>query len=125
MVLRPQDVRSRLALVQNPTARMCLRLIDACGWRLTAGTPRPISAIDAPRMRVRVRQGQGGQDRFVPRAPRVWAWLRLSWQRQRPRPWVFPARPRAAPLSPTARHKTVTAVVRQRGLAQEASIHTL
>jgi integrase/recombinase XerD len=50
---------------------MCLRLIYACGLRLTEGTPRQVSDIDAPRMRVQVHQGQGGNDHVVPLAPRA------------------------------------------------------
>ena len=43
----------------------------------------------------------------------------------RSRPWLFPARHRPMPVSATSLQKTFTAVVRQRGLATEASIHTL
>ena len=61
-------MRDLLALVKNPTARMCLRLISACGLRLREGTPLQISDIDSQRMLVRVRQGTGGKDRYVPLA---------------------------------------------------------
>jgi integrase/recombinase XerD len=71
VVWRPQAVRSLLALVERPTAQRCLRLIDACGRRLTEGTPRQVADLDAPRRLVHVRGGKGGNDRCVPRAPRV------------------------------------------------------
>jgi integrase/recombinase XerD len=125
VVLSRRAVRSLLALVEHPNARMCLQLIYACGLRLTEGTPLQVSDIDAPRMLVRVRQGKGGQDRLVPRAPRVLEVVRAYWQRQRPRPWVFPARDGPAPLSPTSLQQTFNAVVRQSGLPTDASIHTL
>jgi hypothetical protein len=63
-------------------------------------------------------------DLFVPRAPRGLALWRAYWRRQRPRPWVFPARDGSAPLSPTALHKPCTAVVRQSAIPKEASIQT-
>jgi integrase/recombinase XerD len=125
IVLSPREVRDLLALVKNPTAQMCLRLIYACGLRLREGTQLQVSDIDPQRMLVRVRQGTGGKDRFVPLAPRVLELLRGYWQRQRPRPWVFPARHRSGLLPPTSLQKTVKAVVRQSGLAKDASIHTL
>jgi site-specific recombinase XerD len=125
VVLSLREVRSLLALVEHPTARMCLQLIYACGRRLTAGTQLQVSDIDAPRMLVRVHQGKGGKDRLVPLAPRVLELLREDWQRQRPRPWVFPARDGSAPLSPTSLQKTFKAVVRQSGIPKDASIHTL
>jgi integrase/recombinase XerD len=125
VVLSRREVRSLLALVANPTARMCLQLIYACGLRLREGTQLQVSDIDAPRMLVRVRQGKGGKDRFVPLAPRVLELVRAYWQRQRPRPWLFPARDPRMPLPATTLQKTFTRMGRQSGLAKEASIHTL
>jgi integrase/recombinase XerD len=124
-VLSPQEVRHLLAMVERPKARMCLQLIYACGLRLREGTHLQVSDIDPHRMLVCVRQGKGRKDRFVPLAPRVLALLREYWKRQRPRPWVFPARDGSAPLPPTSLQKTFKAVVRQSGIAKAASIHTL
>jgi integrase/recombinase XerD len=101
VVLSPREVRDLLAWVKNPTAQMCLRLIYACGLRLTEGTQLQVSDIDAQRMLVQVRCGKGGKDRCVPLAPRVLTLLREYWQRQRPRPWLFPARAQQTPLPAT------------------------
>ena len=76
-------------------------------------------------MLVRVRQGKGGNDRVVPLAPRGLELLRAYWQRQRPRPWLFPARDPRLPLPATTLQKTFTRVVRQSGLATAASSHPL
>src|ERR671925_310131 len=56
VVLSLQEVRRLLALVDNPTAQMCLRLIYACGLRLTEGTQLQVADIDVQRMLVWVRQ---------------------------------------------------------------------
>jgi integrase/recombinase XerD len=125
VVLSLQEVRHLLALVNNPTAQMCLRMIYACGLRLTEGTQLQVCDIDVPRMLVWVRQAKGRKDRCVPLAPRVLELLRAYWQRQRPRPWLFPARHQQTPLPATTLQKTFTLVVRQSGIAKEASIHTL
>jgi len=125
VVLSRQEVRSLLALVVNPTARMCLQLIYACGLRLREGTQLQVIDIDSQRMLVRVRQGKGGKDRFVPLALRMLELLRAYWQRQRPRPWLFPARHQPTPLPATTLQKTFKLVVRQSGIPKDASIHTL
>jgi integrase/recombinase XerD len=125
VVVSPQEVRSLLAAIPRPTAQMCLQLIYACGLRLREGTHLQVSDIDPQRMLVRVRQGNGGNDRDVPLAARTLELLRMSWQRERPRPWLFPARHQATPLSATTLQKTFTRVLRQSGLAKDASIHTL
>jgi integrase/recombinase XerD len=125
VVLSLREVRSLLALVDNTKARTCLQLIYACGLRLTEGTHLQVADIDPQRMLVRVHQGKGGKDRFVPLAPRMLELLRDYWRRTRPRPWVFPVRHRSVPLSSTALQKTFKAVVRQSGIPKDASIHTL
>jgi integrase/recombinase XerD len=71
VVLSLQEVRPLRALGDNPTAQMGLRMISACGRRLTAGTPRQVADIDGHRMLVWVRQATGRKDRCVPLAPRV------------------------------------------------------
>jgi integrase/recombinase XerD len=125
LVLSPQEVRSLLALVQRSQARMALQMISACGLRLREGTQLQVSDIDPQRMLVRVRQGTGGKDRVVPRAARTLELLRVYWQRARPRPWWFPARHQQTSLPATTLQKTLKLVVRQSGLAKDASRHTL
>jgi integrase/recombinase XerD len=125
VVLSPQEVRSLLALVGHPKAQMCLQTIYACGLRLREGTQLQVSDIDPQRMLVRVCQGKGGKDRYVPLAERTLELLRAYWQGTRPRPWLFPARHPQAPLPPTTLQKTFKLVVRQSGIAKDASIHTL
>jgi integrase/recombinase XerD len=125
VVLSPRELRSLLALVEHPEARMCLRMIYACGLRLREGTQLQVSDIDPHRMLVRVRQGKGGKDRYVPLAERTLQLLREYWQLARSRPWLFPARHRPMPLSATSLQKTFKAVVRQSGIPKDASIHTL
>jgi integrase/recombinase XerD len=125
VVLSPQEVRALLALVGHPKARMCLQMIYACGLRLREGTQLQVSDIDPHRMLVQVRQGKGGKDRYVPLAERTLELLRAYWQGTRPRPWLFPSRHPQTPLPPTTLQKTFKLVVRQSGLAKDASIHTL
>jgi integrase/recombinase XerD len=125
VVLSPQEVRSLLALVEHPKARMCLKMIYACGLRLREGTQLQVSDIDPQRMLVRVQQGKGGKDRYVPLAQQTLELLRAYWQHSRPRPWLFPDRHGQTPLSATSLQKTFKAVVRQSGIPKEASIPTL
>jgi hypothetical protein len=73
VVWRLPEVRHLRALVEHPTAPRWLRMSDAGGRRLTAGTPRQVAALDGQRLVVWVRQATGRQDRGVPLAPRVLA----------------------------------------------------
>jgi integrase/recombinase XerD len=125
VVLSPREVRSLLALVEHPDARMCLRMIYACGLRLREGTPRQVADLDPQRLLVRVRQGKGGKARLGPLAERTLQLFREYWPLARSRPWLVPARHRPMPLSATSLHQTFNAVVRQRRIPKEASSHTL
>src|SRR5262245_13781134 len=125
VVLSPQEVRAFLAVVERPTAQMCLRLIYAYGLRRREGTQLQVADIDAQRLPVCVRQGKGGNERCVPLAPRGLEFWRAYWRRPRPRPWLFPARHQQTPLPATTLQKTFKRVVRQSGLAKDASVHTL
>jgi integrase/recombinase XerD len=118
-------VRSLLAWVQRSKARMCLPMLSAWGLRLREGTPRQVADIAPQRMLVRVRPGTGGKDRLVPVAARPLELFRVYWPRARPRPWLCPARDPQPPLPATPRQKPFTRVGRQRGLAKDASMHTL
>jgi integrase/recombinase XerD len=71
VILSPAAVRPILACVRRPRDRVGLATIDACGLRLQEGTPLQVSAIDAARMCLHGRQGNGAKDRDVPLPPRI------------------------------------------------------
>lgn len=126
VVLTLEEVRHLLSLVVNPLARTALRMIYSCGLRLSEGIHLQVEDIDSKRMLVRVRNGKGGKDRYVPLPEKTLEHLRTYWATLRPpRPWLFPARNARQPLSPTSLQKTFKAVVRQSGIEKDASIHTL
>jgi hypothetical protein len=102
-------------------AHMGRRMSSAGGWRVTAGTRLQVADLDPARLLGRVSKGPGGNDRVVPLAPRGLAWWRAYGQIARPRPWVFPARHRPTPRSPTPLQPTVNVGGRQRGLAKAAA----
>ena len=104
---------------------MCLPMIYACGLRLREGTQLQVADSDPQRLLVRIRQGKGGNDRVGPLAERTLELLRVYWQRARPRPWLCPARDQPTPLPATTLQKTFKLVVRQSGLAKDASLPTL
>ncbi len=126
VVLSRDEVRHLLGLVRDPRARLCLTTIYSCGLRLSEGIGLTVGDIDSQRMMVRVRQGKGGRDRYVPLPIRTLVLLRAYWRATRPpRPWLFANRAATGPLGATTLQKIVGAVVRTSGLAKHASVHTL
>jgi integrase/recombinase XerD len=125
VVLALEEVRHLLYMVVNPVARTALRMIFSCGLRLSEGIHLQVEDIDSLRMLVRVRNGKGGKDRYVPLPQRTLEHLREYFALYRPRPWLFPAKDGKGPFSPTNLQKTFKAVVRRSGIEKDASIHTL
>lgn len=68
VLLSPAAGRTLLACVRRPRDRVCLATLSSGGLRLHAGTPRQVSALDAARLRIHVRQGKGAKDRDCPPA---------------------------------------------------------
>lgn len=68
VVFSCEEVHRVLGLVRKPKARMCLTMIYSCGLRLSEGTHLRVADIDSGRTVVRVRNGKGGKDRYVPLA---------------------------------------------------------
>lgn len=126
VVLSLTEVRQLLRAVRDLRTRMCLTTIYSCGLRLSEGLGLTVADIDSQRMVVRVRQGKGGRDRYVPLADRTLVLLREYWRSHRPaKPWLFPNRDGTEPLCPSSVQRTFTAVVRASGLEKHASVHTL
>jgi integrase/recombinase XerD len=125
VVLSTTEVRVLLNLVRHPLCRMALTLIYSCGLRISEGMHLKVSDIDGQRMLVRVENGKGGKDRYVPLPERTRELLRGYYAIYRPKTWLFPAKSGDGPYCVTNLQKAFRAVVRQSGIGKQASVHTL
>jgi len=66
VILALEEVRHLPSRVRRPVARMCLTMIYSCGLRASEGAHLQVDDIDSQRMMVRIRNGKGGKDRYVP-----------------------------------------------------------
>lgn len=125
VVLSTEEVKRLLLIFQNPTVRMALTVIYACGLRLSEGLQLKVRDVDSSRMLLWVRNGKGGKDRCVPLPERLLELLREYWKLRRPRLYLFTNAKNREPLSSTTLQKTFKIVLIQSGIQKEASIHTL
>jgi integrase/recombinase XerD len=65
VVLSPDEVLAILKEINNPSYRMALTIIYACGLRISEGVRLTVSDIDGKRKLLKVRSGKGGKDRYV------------------------------------------------------------
>lgn len=125
VVLTLEEIHQVFVLIRHPVVRPCLSAIYSCGLRLSEGAHLQVADVDGARMLVRVRNGKGGRDRYVPLPERLLEIMRSYWSERRPGPWLFPDRSGERPVSHCTLQKTFTAAWRQSGITKHASIHTL
>ena len=80
----------------------------------------------ADRMCVRIVQGKGAKDRYVPLSPDVLQLLRAWWQLAHPQGWLFCAQSEAAkPLDMESASAGIAQLARAAGITKRGGIHTL
>lgn len=126
VVFSVEEVQQILSCVRKARYRVCLSTIYACGLRLMEGVQLPVADVDGARMVVHVRQGKGGQDRYVPLPRRTLELLREHWSSHRDPVWLFPGMtPAGGPMSPTGVQRAFKAALAESGVHKPASVHTL
>jgi site-specific recombinase XerD len=109
----------------NRKHRALLMTTYAAGLRASEVTRLRVSDIDSARMCIRVEQGKGRKDRYVPLSPRLLVQLREYWREQRPPQWLFPGSRIDQPMSRDgAWHIYVTARDRA-GITKPGGLHLL
>lgn len=111
-LLSPAEVAALLQAPRRRKSRALLTTLSAAGLRVSDLCHLQVTDVDSARMVLRIRQGKGQQDRYVMLAPSLLSLLRESWQQAKPRPWLFPGRAPAQPLS----RKTVYVLCHQAGV---------
>jgi len=125
VVLSPDETRLLLSTIEKPIPCMALTTIYSCGLRLSEGSHLLLADIDSERMLVRVRNGKGGKDRYVPLPQRTLELLRAYWRDQRPSSFLFPREDKQGHIPNGTLQKTFRAALRQSGITKKASIHSL
>ena len=72
----------------NRKHRALLMTTYAAGLRASEVTRLQVTDIDSARNCIRIDQGKGRKDRYVPLAPHLLAQLREYWREQRPPQWL-------------------------------------
>lgn len=135
VILSREEVRRALAAVRIPAYRACLTTVYACGLRANEGAHLRVEHIDSGRMLLRIIQGKGNQDRYVPLPETTLQMLRSYWQTHRSRPWLFPAPARPwrdhgltsgdRPVDRGCLYAAFRRALRHSGILKPAHVHTL
>jgi len=126
-ILSREEIARLFAVTTRAAPRTFLMLAYGTGLRLSELLDLRVADIDshADRMCIRVVQGKGGKDRYVPLAEDVLRLLRSWWHDARPRLWMFAGRDGSAPLNGATAQKWYQAARAQAGITKRGGIHTL
>ena len=124
-VLSVEEVAAILGAVQSLKHRALLMSIYAGGLRTSELLHLRPSDVDAGRMVVRIEQGKGRKDRYVPLSCHLLAVLREYSKIARDSVWLFPGRDPRKPLTRVAVSKIFTQARQAVGIAKKVSPHSL
>lgn len=124
-ILSRQEVDQLLASPPNPRHRLLLATIYAAGLRVGEAVRLRVADLDPRRMTIRIEQGKGGKDRYVPLSPRLWQQWQAYWQGRPPRTWLFASERADKPMHITSAQKMWTMAKIRAGITKAGGIHSL
>ena len=124
-ILSHEEIVRLFTAANNRKHRALLMTTYAAGLRASEVTRLRITDIDSGRMCIRVEQGKGRKDRFLPLAPSLLAHLREYWRRQRPPEWLFPGPRIGHPMSRDGASYIYGKARERAGITKSGGIHLL
>jgi integrase len=95
------------------------------GLRVSEALHLRVPDLDSQRMMIRIEQGKGHRDRYVPLSPKLLELLRTYWRKLRPQPWLFPGQFPNQPLRREAVRDAIARASERAGLKKQISPHSL
>lgn len=125
VVLSTQEIATFFGAIQNLKHRTILMTMYGAGLRVSEALHLRLSDVDGQRMLLRVQQGKGHKDRYVPLSPTLLEVLRSYWKQDRPQPWLFPGKRPGLPLSSNAVSRFCARAARKSSLKKRVKPHTM
>jgi len=124
-ILSLEEVSRLFAAVASPKHRLVFETIYACGLRVSEAIQLKVRDVDRDRMTVRIEQGKGRKDRYVPLSKRLLRRLDQYWATATPRHWVFEGSTPDRCLHITAVQKAYTLAKLRAGIQKHGGVHAL
>jgi len=125
VVLSVGEVAAFLGAVRNLKHRTMLMAMYSTGLRVSEVTNLLVTDIDGKRGVIRVRQGKGKKDRYVPLFPSLLVALRDYWRVYRPHTALFPGGGKGPSLSISSMQRVCTQTRRKLKLSKHVTPHSL
>jgi site-specific recombinase XerD len=126
VVLSAGELARFFAAVRNARHRAMVQTLYGTGLRLSEALGLNVGDVDSARMVIRVEQGKGRRDRYVPLSVTLLELLRKYWRTYRPKgPRLFSSTNATIPLSPSGVQKACSQARLLAHLDKRVSPHVL
>jgi integrase/recombinase XerD len=125
VILSLEEVGVFLQAITNIKYRVLVMTAYATGLRTSEVLHLRVCDIDSKRMMIRVEQGKGKQDRYLPLSPLLLNWLRIYWKAARPSDWLFPGQRPGKPLSTHSVREACRLARKNSGIAKRVTLRML
>jgi integrase/recombinase XerD len=121
LILSLEEVCAFIKSMINLKHRVMVMLAYSTGLRVSEVVNLRVSDIDSKRMMIRVEQGKGQKDRYLPLSATLLQWLRFYWKTTRPTNFLFPGRTLFIPMSRANVNKAITSALRTSGISKKVN----
>jgi site-specific recombinase XerD len=125
VVLSSQEIAAFFRVIKNLKHRTLVMTLYATGLRISEALQLVVTDVDSRRMLLRVGQGKGRKDRYVPLSATLLEALRSYWRRYRPEKWLFPGQTSQCQLSRGSVNRFCLKAAQRAGLKKRVTPHTL
>jgi integrase/recombinase XerD len=125
VIVSPEEVLRLLEAAPSFSYQVIFSTMYGTGLRVSEALHLRVADLDSQRMMIRIEQGKGHRDRYVPLSPKLLELLRTYWRKLRPQPWLFPGQFPHQPLSREAVGDAIARASERAGLKKQISPHSL
>lgn len=125
VILSKEEVGALIRAISNLKHRVLVMLIYSAGLRVSEALNLRVRDIDSGRMMIRIEQGKGRKDRYIPLSPTLLRWLRIYWKTSRPSGYLFPGRAINSPLRREGLSKVLKLARRDAGISKPVNLRIL
>ena len=111
--------------ISNIKHMTILMTIYSAGLRISEALHLKVSDIDSQRMVIRIDQGKGCKDRYVPLSETLLPILRAYWKHLRPSNWLFEGQNPQRPLGKETVQEVFRNQIKKVGITKKVTVHSL
>jgi site-specific recombinase XerD len=124
-ILSRAEVWRLLDACPRPKHHLVLATAYAAGLRVSELVALKTADVDPERMTIRVEQGKGARDRYLPLSEQLLTQLRAYWAAPPGAHWLFPDRQGTRPIDISTAQKIYLRAKARAGLRKVGGIHSL